>query len=336
MITIQIDGENYQNFKSAFVNVSIDNLARGFELTMSATEDNLLPFYVGKACKIVVDGNTLLTGYIDKSDVSAGVTEHSILLSGRSQLADLIDSSVKPKEYDKLNYIDICKSVLSDLNINVSVVNKVGTITPFKDNVVSVTGEKAFKFLEKLGRKKQVLLNDDVDGNLVITRAGSEVTGVNIIREKEGLKNNILSSRSVQDISKRYNAYVFDGENSIFESTDSPEVMLNQLGKAIDSEIRGSRYLELDTEGTYDSSLSINRAIWERNLRKAKFGVYSCVMQGHSYDKKIIPHNSLIYVKDDYCGIDKELLVVSIVYRYDLQQGSLRQITFSDPKAYEL
>ena len=97
--------------------------------------------------------------------------------SGRSKTADLIDSYLVGKlSFAKGTTLKtIIETVLKDLNLNIQVKETL-SVSPFSEVVSAKRGDKALDFILKYARKKQVLVTNDGDGNILITQSGEKIT----------------------------------------------------------------------------------------------------------------------------------------------------------------
>jgi len=94
-ISISVNGQAFENFTSASVSIALDSISGSFNFTAVSTKGQLLPFRNGDACQILVDGEAVIDGFIEKLDYTYNAKSHSITVSGRDKTADLIDSTIK-------------------------------------------------------------------------------------------------------------------------------------------------------------------------------------------------------------------------------------------------
>lgn len=340
MLSATIDNVPYYGFKSYNVSRSVEDVAGEFSLTLTCEGFDGLPFKKGS--KIIIYANTtaILTGYIEALSVGYSDNDHTITITGRDKCADIIDSTIgsqielnAPITLDK-----VIQTVLKQINASdVKVLTNFSGIKPFLQGEL-VSGEiteTIFEFLEKYTRKRQVLMNTDGRGNIVLTRAGSTRAENSLVHVVEGdtSKNNILSGAATFDDRDRFHIYeiVSQGNVSAFNATNSrfsAEDIVNRKAIAIDSDIRPSRVLHLTAESASDIATLKERVNWECNIRRARSIGYSCTVQGHlmSENGKPWAPNLLVRVTDHYALIDADLLIKSVTYDYDTSGGSITHI----------
>ena len=138
---------------------------------------------------------------------------------------------------------------------------------------------------------------------------------------------------------------------SIGQSLDKQQDQLSvtpQVGNAIDPDvIRTTRKYTSIGSSAMSSSDCVNRAIWEANIRKTRGFSYSCEVTGFRQNLNDIGSlgyagnplwkpNQLVYVFDEFAGIDDELLIKSVNYTQDFNGGSVTKLELVDKLAYSL
>lgn len=338
-LAIRFNGQDFQNFTAAKIMLSLDNLCGSFSFVSTASADESFPVPAGALVECLVDGQKVMTGYIDKINgvvwVQGKKTKHSIAVDGRGVLQDVVDSTISGEEYQgNLNFIDMCRYVLDYLGLtDVLVINEAGKIEDFSEDLVS--GEKGltcFEFLKTYAEKRQLLLNEDKNGNLVIQRSSQIIRPVYLRNTKTNRsQNNIKSINFIQDFSKRFGKYSFSSQQNpglSSETIDPGEIVDQSSGIITDNSIRQTRRLDISSaEDLLEEDLK-NRAIWEANIRAARGFNYTCQVAGHlAEDKKPWAINELISVQDDNNHINSELLVKTISFDSVLQKEDVVNTT---------
>ena len=345
---LEVDGIQYTNFTEATCNIRLDALTNTFNFEAVAPSDDPLPFKGGEACKVIVDGEVVLTGFIEIVAVTYDGTDHVIRVSGRDKTADLLDSTIDVIDDlrgDNLTLKTVIEKVISQLGLSISVIDQVNP-DPFsatEDVAAPEPGENAFSFIEKYARKRQVLLTSNSDGNIVIaTNTGQNAAGAvqHIIGADD---NNVIRSSFSFDITGRYNAYkAASGLNPVAlnQAGDSDLASLvNQSGGVFDSTIRRGRQLILISETPFSDSNCIERAKWEADIRKARGLAYSASVNGFRVgvdDGDLWQINRIYQIVDDFVGKIEPMLCNSIIFTFDLEGGRQTTLGFVGQKAYTL
>jgi prophage tail gpP-like protein len=272
-ITIEVNGNPYNNFIKGRVNIRLDSLCNEFRFIISRSQNQALPFSEGDNCKINVNGRLVLTGVIEILEVSYDKDSHIIDISGRDNTSDIVDSTI-----DDLSDIaegaslkTIIENVISDIGSSISVVE--GTIIDessddnfdINDVASPEPGTNAFQFIEHLARQRQVLLTSNEDGNIVITQGSPETLGSARLQNTfNGFDNNILKGRVRYDRTNRFNRYKISSQENISSFSDNENTSLDDIvdveGQTIDPNIKSGRQMVINAEESYDDEDSFLRS----------------------------------------------------------------------------
>lgn len=343
-LSIQRNGENYVNFKDAMCSISMENVCGHFSFTSSPDENNSFPVKVDDPVNFLADGIKAMTGYVEALTGSDDKETNDILLSGRGKLCDLVDSTLKePKEFSgKVSLAYIVETVLADIGLDVEVIEDFTTPPElFEDWDIESPeiGQSGFDFIEKLARKRQVLLTSDKDGNLVLTRASDTIFPAQLKKKKGNQDNNILSSSLTIDHSKVYNTISVAGQlNPLNQAANvRPKDLVSIVSSsAVNSNIRTSRGLIINAEESSDGFTANQRAIWEANIRRARSLTYAPVVQGHSVNGQLWIPNVIVSVDDDFRGLHGDMRIKTVTYLASLEEGSTTRLELTYKDAYSL
>jgi prophage tail gpP-like protein len=328
---------NKKPFITGFVeqiNISYDST--GHQISISGRD---------KTCDIVDDtvGSDL--------SFSAGVSLPEIITKVLGSLG--LDADIKVKN----NVKDLAVFGVSDL----------GNISP-------QIGQTAFDFIEKYAKKRQVLIMSDGDGNIVLTRVPEEKDKIKTVLTSSAKKQSTILTASVtyNDVKRFYKYIMLSQQNPVSSATggvvtnlapyqqnggnlgaseeednssDSEidnEKMISMKAISYDKDIRHTRIYNMmqhcDSEN--DSQSLQDKAEWEANYRRATGFNYTVTVQGFSpiNDPKIIwQPNMLVTVKDEYCDIDSQLLLIkSVKFTYGIDSGSTTTLELIDKDGYSV
>jgi len=184
ILTVDIDGEVFNTFKSVSIQKDLDFFGFQFDITINVPmekESSFLNSIVsifkeekpdfdtqGSFIKIKIDGEAILTGYIEKQRVSYSSDNASISIQGRDKLCDFVDSRISNQIFKTpVSFVDIVQKVLT----------KTGYIVVMPDK--SLLGMGLSKLdslgLDKLGLATKLLgnqvkiINDYEDSNFFFT-----------------------------------------------------------------------------------------------------------------------------------------------------------------------
>lgn len=350
MIILQVNGTNYEGFTKITAQRSYMSVPGSFSFTATTSPENVTTFPIanGDECKILVNDEPFITGYIDQLEITHNEGAHEINVQGRSKVADLVDSTMDGT-YQISGPISLkaaLTSLISKAGLSgVSVVDDTGVTNTFtKDETLSgKIGSPIWEFMVTLAIKKQVLLTEDGQGNVVMTRGYGEKLSDKLIKELNGTENNIKQSSCRRSQRERFNTYSVYSQQA---STSLANIDITKLdatgtsdqnGKATDSAIRSSRVQCIMAEKASTTDQCSQRAIWQSNVKRVHAFSYSCTLQGFvndagaPFEPGMMPH-----VQDDFMQIDSDLIIDSVQITYDEDSGSNTQISFLLPDAFTL
>jgi prophage tail gpP-like protein len=348
--TIEVDGKEFEGFTEASAEITLDTLSGKFSFSSTELDQGVSPFKVGQECIIRVEGETVVSGFIETINVRYDSDSHEIILEGRDRTADVIDSSVPESiEFQSdISFVDVIKQTLNKSGItDIDVIDNVGTLTNFTSGEISSqgTGETIFSFLQDLAKKKQVFLITDGEGNIVISQSSGVLVNENLINNPENQNSNILSASVLYDDRQRFSEYTVKSQSnnaadSVFGGLVSGSSAVNKEGKASDDEgIRTSRKHTIISDKAYSNSQLQERANWEVNIRRISSRIYNCTVQGHkrSDSSKIWRPNQLVQIIDTFSQINDILLVNTVKFTLSLgdEAGSRTELTFVNKNAYK-
>ena len=344
MITLEVNTaqgfSNFSNLVKASITKSIATFSGQFSVTVTATKDEILPIKAGQLCRALVNGEPIITGYIDSASVSYSATSHHITLSGRDKTADLVDCTLQAEQSDFTGPISLKK--LCEIAIEKSGVQGVSVIDQANvDNFDAVSlesakvGESIYSFIERYARKRQVLLSSDGNGNLLIAKPG-------LIAAKTSLVNgiNIKSANITVDLSGRYRTYIVKSAGNLaawpIDSAINIEQQSNNEGVSEDNDIRAGRRLTIITENAGNQGDAQLRADWENDVRQSDSIKASVVIQDAGDNGEVLLPNRVVQYQEPFLGQNYTMLIKSARYGFNLQQGSTTTLQLVQQGAYRL
>ena len=331
-VAIRIAGYDWLGWTDAVVTRSLEQAAGSW--SCSATDrypaaSHPLAVRPGQECVVLLDDEPVLTGYVDQIAIDYDARSHRVSLSGRSRTADLVDCSVQ--EHDSIRGLtlpDLAARLASPYGVDV--VDEVGLATPIRRYVPQL-GESVHEAVERLARQQAVLVTDDAQGRLVLTRAGAH-RATTALRAGEG--GNILSGSARYDASGRYATYHCRGQMAGDDSTYGDS--LATYGVATDDEDLRGRTLELTPPDAATHADCYAYAVWEAATRAGRSVALSYVVQGWAQeDNALWEPNQIVDVIDPIARIEGEYLIVAVEYRIGAQ-GTTTTLTVAPREGYLL
>lgn len=310
----------------------IDQASGRFELSVSERRPGSGLFSPGQSAVIFIDDQVLITGYVDSVRRTLTGSAHTVALSGRDKIADMVDGAPFQvvSSWKSLNIVQLANVLAEPYGISVLQASDID-LEPF-EKVDHTPGESAWETIEPLARLRAVLLMSDGLGNLVLTNAGHTKANTQVI---EG--QNILEVNYNDSWEDRFSEYNVRGQSSGTDAiyNDSPIASVaNQEGQAFDPNINRFRPITIIESKAADAHGFQQRAEWEARVRMATGLSFSVKVPGWvQSDGTIWEPNTLVRTKIPTFGIDFELLTERVVMNQG-DTGTFTTLTLVLPEAY--
>ncbi len=330
-LELKVGGSFYGGWKSVRVQRGIEQIAGAFSLGVTEKwvgTPTPRPIHPGEPCQVLMDGEPVITGYVDEVGPDYNGTSHGISVEGRDKTADLVDCSAiyKSGQWKGRSLAQIARDLCEPFGIRVI------EEAPVPETFASFNiqeGETVFECLERAARMRGVLLVSDGLGNLVITRSGREKAAATL---EEGV--NILRARGTFSQRERFSRYIVKGHGREIDDTFG-EGVTGASGEARDDAITRYRPLIVLAEDGGHASFS-RRAEWERNVRMGRGSRATVTVQGwRRSDGVLWTPNTRVNFTSPLIHADFEALIVSCTYTLD-EGGTLTELELCRPEAFEL
>lgn len=330
---LKIAGVFYGGWKSVRVSRSIEQMAGAFELEITERwpgQALASPIKPGESCQVLLDGDVVITGYVDVVAPEYDATHHSIRISGRDRTGDLVDCSAvyKSGQWRDVRLDRLAADLLKPFGIAVVVEADVGR--PFSSWNIQ-EGESVFECLDRAARMRALLLTSNPAGDLVITRAGKEQLANGLVEGR-----NIKAARADFSWKERFSTYAVKGQGRL--GADGETVHAAPRGQVTDPVIPRYRPLVVVAESHSENASLRDRAEWERNVRRGRSARASITMQGwREPGGTLWQPNRLVPVTSPLLWLDNaEMLIVGCTYTLDDQGGTLTELAIAKPEAFQL
>lgn len=334
-IEIKVDGQIYGGWKTARITFGIEQIANSFELSVTdkwSGQDTPRPIKVGAACQVLVDGELVITGYVDDVSPEYDANSHGISISGRDAAGDLVDCSAMHKtgQWANASLDKIVRDVCAPFGIKVLIDAPLGA----KFATFSIQeGETAFECIDRACRMRAVMPISDGKGNVLITRAKTGAPVASLIQGE-----NILYARGEFSLRERFSSYAIKGQDrGSDDNADAPQNHTQVAASSIDSFIKRHRPLIVLAEDKGGHASYKDRAEWERNVRRGRSARASVRVNGwRNVSGDLWRANTLVQLNSSYLGADAALLVVGGTYSLDDNQGMLTELNLVGREAFDL
>ena len=330
-VRLEIGSERYGGWKRISIRRALGRVAGTFDLNVTERwpgQDVPRPIRPGAACRVLVDGEPVITGYVDDVRISCSASEHSVTVRGRDKTGDLVDCCAPSMQLAGASLAVIARNLCAPFGIEVvdaAGAGSAGTgaVPGFKTN----PGDTVFETLEQLARAQGVFLTTDGEGRLVLARAGREKAATVLEFGK-----NVLESRGSFSMADRYSEITVLGQTAASDTWDGAKAS-RQKTVVRDAGVPRYRPLILIAEQEWQGAN--NRAQWEINTRYGKGNVASYTVYGWKDGERVWAPNVLADIRDSALGLEVSWLVGDVNLTLD-DQGYRAELTLSPAEAFEI
>lgn len=334
-VEIRVNGEAFNLFTQVDITTSLDNFCNEARLITSEPVNASSFIKINDLIEIYLDGIQKVTGFAENINDNENNTAHPVAYIIRDSVMDIIDSTI-PDNVKTLKNVtsfqQLCRLVVTGLEMNINVIDDVGAKLTGELKAGSI-GQNANDFLQEYARSVQVFLNTDGKGNILIRRPEGELQTILLLKQN-GLNNNILESNLTLDYSKRYNRYIVRSNASLADEGKTDN--LNQVGVAIDGEIRSSRRFEKIAESPMTAEQCKQAAAEEANIRRKNSLSYSCKVVGFSTNGELWEDGRFVNLQDDSKGMKGLFVINSCSYHHsNAGEYTMMNLTYNDAYTVE-
>ncbi|PTS90231.1 hypothetical protein DBR17_01675 [Sphingomonas sp. HMWF008] len=265
-VELAIGGKLYAGWTSVSVTRSLDTVSGTFELALTEkakADDAPFPILPGDPCTLLIDGATVINGFVDLVAPSIGADDHSIMVSGRDRTADLADCSAihKPGSWRNTKIEAIAAELAKPFGVRVSAKVSTGAVIP---KFALQPGESVQAAIERLLRFRGLLMVANAEGDLDII---TPEDGAPVAVLQYGA--NLLTGSARHDHRERFSAYRIKGQ-AAGDDTKSGKTVSQLSGSATDPGVTRYRPLLIVAEEQGDGASLATRAKWEAGVRAGK------------------------------------------------------------------
>lgn len=341
-LTLVVDGTAWSGWLSAEVTRSIEEAASAFALGLTDQRDpdgNVrasarIVVRPGALCELRVDGETLITGYVDEAAVTGDAGSYTVAVNGRSKPADLIDSDMaETQRWVSQSALRVATDIAALHGLDVVVDAQASSrAAATVGRVLARTGDGCLEVLERVVRTARLLLTDTPQGAVRLTTIGTDRAAVPL--EVGGNVLRFSARASAQDLFARYllrshmavpDADDVDAWGTLAADFSDP-IGARTRTKVISPE-RGLRRVDCAARAEWEASTRAGRAVG------VECDVLGWRERGDTGD--IWTPGRLVTFRDPHlAGLEAELVIADVKFTLDAS-GARTSLRLVPPAAYE-
>lgn len=325
-LALEVGGQRLTGWTSARVSMSLDAICPGFEVGYAdrwADQRRLARIRPGQSCRLLWQGKTILTGWVDAAVASESADSRSLSVRGRAKTCDLVDSSVtRTDPWLDASIVTIAMGLCGDFGISVQTALKGASLKALEE-VQAEPGESCADLLTRIARARGAYLQTTPDGALWLIGEAGVRTATKLVRGK-----NILSATLTESFEQRHSSYKVITQDDGGEDGDGVEGL---SAMATDKSVKRHRPLVVVADTAPDALEE--RAAWERNVRVGRSMSLQLETVGWTNAEGVWRPAQVARVTDSWLGIDADMAVTGVELSLDVQNGTRASLELTDPRA---
>lgn len=324
-------GRIYGGWKDIEIQRGLEQLAGTFSLQVTERwpgQPAPRPIRCGEPVTVTIDGEPVVTGYVEGARPGFDAKNTWYGVSGRDRTGDLIDCSAvfKSGQWKGASLARIAVDLVAPFGIAVVVGERARSRA---DKAIGSfrleEGETVFDALDRAARLAAVMVWTDGLGRVVIDLPGARRAETALV---EG--DNILRVDAELSWAERFSDYIVKGQ---------ARGKHDSRGTARDPVVPRYRPLVILAEDEADGVTAQQRADWERTVRQGRANRATIRVQSwrQGGDAGALWAPGLrVPVTSPTLRLDAEMLIASVTYLKNEQDGTVCELEIADPRAFDL
>lgn len=331
VVTLKVGGQAFEGWTSVSVQKGIRNPAGAFNLDFAErvrAESAPLAIGRGDACEVLVGGEVVITGWIDKSSPGFDAGSRTLSVSGRDKAGDLVDCAAlnKPGVWRGRTLTQIAQDLVSPFGLTVTAKADVGA--PFAQFALQ-QGETVWSAIERLTRFRGLLAAPTPAGQIELIQPGQRRADFALAQGE-----NLLSGSAVHDDADRFSLYVLKGQSAGNDEVNG-RAAAGPSAEVTDAGVRRYRPTLIVAEDQATLASLRARAGWEASVRSANASAITVEVQGwRAPDGKLWSADLVVPVRSTWLDVDRDLLIADVEFKLDANGGSVTRLSCAPPDAY--
>jgi|HubBroStandDraft_2_1064218.scaffolds.fasta_scaffold44331_2 prophage tail gpP-like protein len=304
----------------------------GIGMTERFTDNSLVAVSAGDPFQLLIGSDVVMTGYVDTVTGQLAEESHSINVAGRSRCADLVDCAAEWAGMQIMNsdLLQIATRLVAPYE-GLQVLCDIDDLPVLMAQNIML-GETPWAVIERNARFSAALVYDNPDGNLVLTRVGSDEAAGGLF---EGM--NVESASVAFSMLDRFSEYVAV-QMALDMFGDMSGGSMNVIARLTDSMVprRRQRVIVAENVSAIGIDVAAQRAAWEMNRRTARGSVVTITTDSWRDSAGTLwTPNTLVHVKLPTLKLAETMLLIGeVTYRLDDNGGTHADLSLMPPEAF--
>ncbi len=324
-LTIRTGGKTLGGWTEVRVTRGVERLPSDFEITLTekypgqAAQAIVEP---GATCEVMLSGDKILTGFIDRYMPGYDRGNHTVRIIGRSTTEDIVDCSV---DTDALGGWEIhtgtvrqaVERLIKPYNVTLKMPDGDADI-PTGSFFSVYPGYPCYALIEEMARAVAMIVWDDADGNLIISKGGTAGRAGSAL--VEGI--NVEAASGLYGMDQRFSRYLV-----AMQQANNITGHLDAWGEAKDVGVKRNRLKVILPEAPFTIQFAQLRADWERAWRFGHSRRAALTVTGwRDGNDKLWQPNSMVSCQLPRLKIAEDRVISEVTW-YRGERGTLSYLT---------
>jgi prophage tail gpP-like protein len=281
-LVLLVDGQRLSGWQEIRVSRGIERIPSDFDISLTERypgEMEAAILRAGSPCQVLIGDDLVVTGYIDRYSPEIGPRAHSIRVVGRGKCQDLVDCSAYLRGVNNQVLQATTRELASRLaalfGITVTARDGDGLVVP-QFNVILT--ETSWDIIERAARHSALLAYEGADGNLILSRAGTDRMASGFVQG-----GNVERAQATFSVDQRFSLYevvwqpleVLGDVSRAAGAGDAANIraQVADITVGADKPGTGRRFrpkVLVSDQDQFGQDIAERRALWERNRRNGR------------------------------------------------------------------
>ena len=332
-LTLVVGGMRLSGWDSVRVTVGIERCPNDFDISMTERFPGELAevravVQPGDACSVYLGDDQVLSGFVNRYIPEIGSSRHMIQVTGRGRCQDLVDCAAEwpGGQISASSALGIAQKLCEPYGLSASCPDDQGDPIP---TLILNNGETAFEVIERVCRFAALLAYEGADGNLILSRVGTDKTASGF---KEGV--NVERAAITYTDDQQFSEYmvVRMAMDVLQDAGDSGNLVDTVLNPNIK---RHRRRIIVAEGGDPGSDIAKQRAMWECSRRFGRAAQLRLTTDGwrDSSGKLYLPNKLVDLALPTLDAPDRTWLISEVTYLRD-SAGTRCDLIIMPPQAF--
>lgn len=336
VVSLHTGGTIHEGWTDVSITLALDRLSGEFDVRLTDSwvrNGRTVRFDVpeGASCVVRIDGETVLTGYVDEVTREYDESDRRTSLRGRDKAGDLVDCSAPVADWQGRSLAAIAADLCAPFGI--SVLSRAAAAQTAFPRFSTNPGDTVAATLERMLRQRGLMAWSDGLGGLIID-AVQESNPIAVLEPGRSILS-ASCSRSMADRFATYSAVAHADGGADMDDVENAETITRPSGSATDPGVSRHRPLVLVAETQAGGPSLSTRAAHEAKTRAARGWQAVYTVPGWRNDRgSLWRPGQTVTLRDDLLSLSGNWVITQARFRQTDREGTAAELTVARAAAF--